>query len=1329
MTLDKLSPRKSLNKAFLKVKININELDMFRSKVSQMIDLLNDEETEEFHKNLISRFLKESQYGDKYFINTKGRSDLVIHNGNSSKSSVGVIIEVKKPLNKSEMLSSNKMNVKAFQELLLYYLRERISNNNIELKQLIVTNLYEWFIFDANLFEKVFANDKKLVSNFKDFENGRLSGRTTDFFYKNIAEPAIETAIKEGLTFTHFNILDYKKSLKNNNENSKISVLYKLLSPENLLKLPFINDSNNLNQKFYSELLHIIGLSEFKKGSQKLIMRNQKNKRNNGSLIENAISQLEDLDKISRLEKPYRFGKDFEERIFNVALELVITWINRILFLKLLEGQLINYHNRDKTFLFLNNNKINSFEDLNKLFFSVLAKNELERSDEMRNLFPNVPYLNSSLFEPSELEHSCLFISQLNKLEIPIFSLTVLKDSNGKKRRKNIDTLDYLFKFLDSYDFSSDTKEEVQEENKTLINASVLGLIFEKINGYKEGSFFTPGYITMYMSKEVLRKVVLQKFNSIKGWKCEDFNQLYNLIEDKQEANNIINNIKICDPAVGSGHFLVSALNEMLAIKSELKILLDQEGRTLRDYNVEVVNDDLIITDEEGKLFAYNPKNKESQRVQQTLFIEKKKIIENCLFGVDINPNSVNICRLRLWIELLKNAYYKPSNVLETLPNIDINIKCGNSLVSRYSINTTLGKITNKSKFNVKEYINAVNNYRNAESKQEKRNMENLIAEFKNSFESQIAINDTEKILDLKRELNFINNQLGFFEKTNEEKLLEKNKVKDINQKIKQLEQKITEIKSNKIYENAFEWRFEFPEVLDIKGNFEGFDIVIGNPPYIKYQDIKKQNAKVAEHITNTYKTCSGYFDMYIPFFEKGWEILKSEGVLSFIAPSVWVYTEYGNNLKNLFRNNRYLFKFIDFKSFQVFKDATTYTALQFLSKKLNDNILYAEAPEGNIGDLKLNPNDYTKLEKNSWKMTSFKDESIQFKVNSKSSPLKTIIDKMVVGIQTSANNIYHLQKVKENLYFSKESDSVVEIEEELIRSLISSEEVKRYIHPTTSTFLLYPYQSIENNYPTLIDRHTMETIYPKAWKYLKEHEVFLRERENKKMDKDDLWWGYNYPKNLDKQYRPKLCVAQTVQNLKLFFDNEGSYYLDNVRVNGILVENDESETLWFLLGVLNSSVLNYYFQKTAKPKNNGYYEANKQFIEPLPIPLVNEESKKLIIKISKDLTDLHTDLISVTNSVLKSITSELGSKKVNNRSLNNWIEMEFSEFKFEVERVTGNELPLSMCSDFEVYIDKNKLKAIELKNQILKLENDLNLLIYSYYNLDEDEIKLIKNE
>ncbi len=630
MSITKLNPKKALNKAYLKVKPNRTEIERFKTNLIQLLDRINEAESEEFHKNLVIDFLKRTYYDPNHFVNTKGRNDLVIHNGDKAKSTVGVILEAKKPTNRAEMVKPvaeddtheqhlAKLNTKAFQELVLYYLRERITHKNLEVKHLVITNIHEWFIFDANTFDRLFAQNKNLVKQFQDFEGGRLAGIKTDFFYTEIAAPFI-AELKSEIEFTYFNLRDYQKPLRNEDkkDDNKLIALFKLLSPEHLLKLPFANDSNTLDKRFYSELLHIIGLTETKDGSKKLIGRNKEGERNTGSILEDAIIQLDSLDKLSRIERLSQFGDTHQERLFNVALELSITWMNRILFLKLLEAQLFTYHRDNDAYAFLNYKKIKSYDDLNSLFFQVLARKNDERNPDVKQAFEKVPYLNSSLFEPTDLEHQTLLISNLrDDKTIPIISSTVLKNENGKKRTGSLATLEYLFEFLDAYDFSSEGSEKIQEENKTLINASVLGLIFEKINGYKDGSFFTPGFITMYMCRETIRKAVVQKFNetspsnSPKGGEQPLFKTLddiYDQIDDhrmftRQQANNIINSIKICDPAVGSGHFLVSALNEIIAVKNDLKVLQDRDGRRLKEYQVEVVNDELIVTDEDGELF------------------------------------------------------------------------------------------------------------------------------------------------------------------------------------------------------------------------------------------------------------------------------------------------------------------------------------------------------------------------------------------------------------------------------------------------------------------------------------------------------------------------------------------------------------------------------------------------------------------------------------------------------------------------------------------------------------------------------------------------------
>src|SRR5690606_10103841 len=253
----------------------------------------------------------------------------------------------------------------------------------------------------------------------------------------------------------------------------------------------------------------------------------------------------------------------------------------------------------------------------------------------------------------------------------------------------------------------------------------------------------------------------------------------------------------------------------------------------------------------------YNPSNKESQRIQETLFHEKQTIIENCLFGVDINSNSVKICRLRLWIELLKNAYYKNATELETLPNIDINIKCGNSLVSRFAIDADLKQALKKSKWTIDSYRIAVDTYRNAESKEQKREMERLIADTKSDFRSEISLNDpkVKKLRKLSGDLYQMPNHGQLFDMSKKEKADCNKKVQQLTEETKKIETEIEEIKANKIFENAFEWRFEFPEVLNDDGDFVGFDLILGNPPYLQLSKTKDITKEYKNYLLETYQT------------------------------------------------------------------------------------------------------------------------------------------------------------------------------------------------------------------------------------------------------------------------------------------------------------------------------------------------------------------------------------------------------------------------------------------------------------------------------------------
>jgi hypothetical protein len=1206
MNLNKLTPRKSLNKAFLKVKPTRSAIECFKHNLITLIDQIDEKESEEFHKTIISVFLRDTYYGSDYYINTKGRNDLVIHNGKDAQSTVGIIIETKKPSNKAEMLTVDNINAKALQEMVLYYLRERITLRNIEIKYLIATNIYEWFIFDAAVFENAFAKDKHLVKQFTDFEEGRLSGTTTDFFYKQIAEPAI-LGIKSEITFVHFDIREYETPLRNTDkkDDTALVALYKLLSPEHLLKLPFANDSNSLDKSFYTELLHIIGLEEIRESGKKLIQRKKENERNTGSLIESAINQLECLDKISRLENPDEFGETQQDRLYAVALELTITWINRILFLKLLEAQQINYHKGDKSYAFLNHEKVKGFDDLNGLFFNVLARKPNERSKDIKKLFGNVPYLNSSLFEPTSIEQVCFFISQLKDEQIPILSTTVLKDTKGNKRTGYLNTLEYLFEFLDAYDFSNEGVEEIQEENKALISASVLGLIFEKINGYKDGSFFTPGFITMYMCRETIRRAVVQKFNETKKWNCKDLNELFNTIEDKKEANAIINSLKICDPAVGSGHFLVSALNEIIAIKSDLQILLDKQGRTLRDYQVEVQNDDLIVTDDGGNFFDYNPKNKESQNIQETLFHEKETIIENCLFGVDINHNSVKICRLRLWIELLKNAYYTADSgytELETLPNIDINIKCGNSLISRYALDSDIKKALRKSKWNIETYRLAIMSYQNAKTKEEKREMEKLINEIKHDFEASLIFGDPRlgRLEKRRGELHNLTMQTNMFGMTPRQKQEWEKKVEKATKALQEQEQEIQDVKNSKIYHNAFEWRFEFPEVLNDEGEFVGFDVVIGNPPYIRQEEIKNQK----QFLQLNYKTYSGTADLYVFFVERGFEILKNSGHFCYIMPNKWMQAGYGKSLRTFFLKNS-LQSVVDFGDLQVFEEATTYPCILNAAKMAQQGtfnscavktLLYINDFEKYVTSI-TTPIPTGELSDETWIISSGTDQKLLVKIKEKCVSLSEYIGgEAHYGIKTGLTEAFLVDDKTKKEMIAKDSKSA-----ELLKPVLLGRTIKKWHAEQEGLWLIGTFPALNlkiDDYPQI---RTHLLVFGKERLDQTGAKGSRKKTNNKWFETQDTivyWKEFEKPKIMYQIFQVKPCFI---------YDEQGLYCNNSI---WIISKADKT-----LVAILNSKIGWWLISKYCTAIQNGY-QLIWQYFGQIPIPKVGEKQSKPITAI-----------------------------------------------------------------------------------------------------------------
>ncbi len=937
LTLIKKDIKSSFPKNLENETIEKKSFDNFKKSLVKMLTDIS-KKTENYNKLHITNFINETFYKNNYKVNNDLFNIDCTISSNSDNDNPIVLIETK-ALKSKEMINQSDANKQSLRQLILYYFRQ-LDKENQNIKHLIITDGFEWYCFNKDVFKLKLHNDSKLRKIYNENTNS-----LNEFLYSVINDYLGSPNTKIELECVYFNLENYsfiddgiftEPNQKKEIPETFLIDLYHFFSPENLVRKPFISDSNSLNKDFYNELLYILGLEEKKVDGKKVLERAEK--KQDASLLELTIKELTEKEQISSIKEE----KERNQKLFETALELCITWLNRILFLKLLESQLKSYHPKSDEYAFMNKAKIKNFGELQKLFFDVLAVKITDRSLNNKTKFDKVPYLNSSLFERTLLEYTFIQINQLAEEDFDIYKNSILQKSEYEYKKQS--TLEYILNFLDSFDYSNISNEKVVEKKKTIINASVLGLIFEKINGYKDGSFFTPGYITMYMARESCRNAVVQKFNDSKTLKREakDFEDLkdlidYTLEEERDKANKILNTIRICDPAVGSGHFLVSVLNELIQIKYDLKVLTykNLRKRIDKDWDILIENDELIVNDRDKKTpFKYefqiiedsntNYINSENQELQETLFHEKQTLIENCLFGVDINSKSVQICQLRLWIELLKNAYYinaEVKNGLETLPNIDINIKCGNSLVSRFSINDENMNVQDKT--NLNRYKDLVYMYKNEESRENRKEYKRVIEEIKSNFRGMLLPKSSKEkeLINATAKLdNLLYQPRAFNESLSPKQIKEKEKLEAKISKLK--EEENNEINSD-VYKNAFEWRYEFPEVLDENGHFLGFDIIIGNPPY--GVDLSKIEQ---EFYNRTYNI--GSTDTAILFIKKSYEINNKNGNISFIIPKAFAFASNYAKIRNFVWENLKIM--IDCK--KVWKDVLLEQVIIVVSKE-----------------------------------------------------------------------------------------------------------------------------------------------------------------------------------------------------------------------------------------------------------------------------------------------------------------------------------------------------------------------------------------------------------
>ncbi|EAI1828781.1 class I SAM-dependent DNA methyltransferase [Campylobacter jejuni] len=1242
-----LNEKDFFNPYYRKKQIMQNEFDIFNKALMQYLERLESSQSENedyLVANALSPFLTMLNFKTHIKTKQKGKSeiDLSISKDEFSKD-LEVLIEAKKP-NSKEFITHTKVNSKALHETILYYFRNR--EYSFSLKFIIITDFYKFYIFKISEFEELFYKNPSFKKLFEEFCNpNSLFKGNTEEFYKEVAK-LIENS-KENLKGFLIDLTFLKDKQKSNFKN--LASIYKTFHRDFLLNEFNPNDANSLNNAFYKELLYILGLCESKQNSKLIIAKSEESKEEQGTFYTAINSKL-------------------KEENFETILKLLILWLNRILFLKLIESNLVRF-NDDKNLKFLNFKKIPDFDKLSELFFEVLAK---EKSTRKKSEFAYLPYLNSSLFEKQSIENTLEISSLSNDLKLFYYKNTVLKDDKCKAKKGQVGLLEYLFEFLDSFDFGSDDEQSEILSQKELISSSVLGNVFEKLNGYKEGSFYTPSFITSYMCKESITKVVLDKFNAQFDLDAKDISELRKSLrkEDKKAQKELLNSIKICDPAVGSGHFLVSALNVMLSIYDELN-LFDEE------FYLEVQNDEILITGRKGEFIEYKrpstPKDK-AHLIQQELFHTKKDIIENNLFGVDINPNSCEITKLRLWIELLKHSFYQSFDDenyhdLKTLPNIDINIKCGNSLVSYFETGKSLNHYPNI-KERMGKYKRIVKDYKEGfytDKSHINQEIKNLKISFKNfcfadKFKKEMkSFNDKcEKYS--KKYGNFLavdDENLKFFVSANLTlfDFDEKEAAKEF-ANLKKEYDNIFNLESN----HPFEWRFEFPEILDDDGNFKGFDLIIGNPPYIRQEELKE----LKPHLAKNYKVYKGTSDIYTYFYELGFNVLKDNGVLSYITSNKYTRAGYGEALREFLLKNVKFLEYTDLNGIKVFDSATVDTSiLCFEKSKSKDNKFKYLALSNEIlktctYDIGLYK-DFAEFSQNSLSKESFtfSDENtsaLKAKIERIGTPLKEWHGLNIYrGILTGYNEAFIITTEKRNEILANCKDEAEkERTAKLIRKMLRGRDIKRYSYEWAGLWVINTHNGYKSKNGEKVEAINIEH-YPSLKKHFDEFYPQLEKRSDKGLTPYNLR-NCAYIEEFEKEK----IVWNPVSGEYLF-----SYIKEHIFFNNSLfMMTLDVFSLKYILAFMNSNCYKWLITlKTNLIQTGSYAYGAKDKIERLPIPKINSKNEKLA-----------NELINLVDEILK-------------------------------------------------------VKEQDKNANTQELENKTNSLVYKLYNLTEEEIKIIENK
>lgn len=861
---------------------------------------------------------------------------------------------------------------------------------------------------------------------------------------------------------------------------------------------------------------------------------------------------------------------------------------------------------------------------LEPMFFGLLNTPEMQRIDNAKrhnwnlSLIPgweHIPYLNGGLFEQNDID-----------------------------RCKSIFPKEYfsqLFDFFDTYNFTID--ENDPDDSEVGIDPEMLGHIFENLleDNKDKGAFYTPKEIVQYMCRQSVIQYL--KTHEPDEQYAEPIEHLINhgivmpILQKKDVASRfmkLLKEVKVCDPAIGSGAFPMGILYVLYYAIHNLQPHAEPKG---------------------------------SFDSTET----KREIIQNNIFGIDIEQGAVDIARLRFWLALVVDAE-EP----QPLPNLDYKITCGNSLLSRYPIDSPIENVfieynkrkSESEKMTLSKYKELVSDYTNTSNRQAKENFRRTIENIKNTFKTELTKQEKNKISKLRGRILSLESPMLLGERTQKEKT----ELKKLKEQLVKQEELQSYIINNKLYTDAFEWRFEFPALLDENGDFMGFDIIIGNPPYLRIQGIRDVNPQFADELVEKYLSATGSFDLYVTFVERGLQIIKRQGIVNYIMPIKWTNAAFGKGLRSVISEKKAAHQIINFGAYQVF-NASTYTALQWFIPNSNE-LLYYELDKNlttnqeldsylkSLNSKKASKIKANKLNKEAWVLTTGCTTEILEKLESNSRCIGDIFEKIFQGIATGKDDVYFLYDCTEKnglVYgYSKQLGYQVCIERGLVKPLLKGEDVHRYDHISTDRFVIFPYK-LEKGKAILYTEKVIENLFPKGYDYLKECEEILRTREKGRFNIDGEWFQYSRKQGILFAEFEKLVAPEISFGGNFAYDQFGKFY-STTKIYGYIKKQNVKEGYKFWLALFNSRLFWFYIQNTGYVLRGGYYTFKTNYVSPFPVPELQQTSKGE--KLVERLTDFLLYLYDKNNADIFTHTS---NKRLA-RHIEEIIDMIFYELYFE---------------------------------------------------------------